>query len=118
MSRTVSTALSPAAGSSSSSTDGAGASAMASPSSRCSPHESIRASSPSLWPSPTKARISRARSIWPRSSKRFARLMHSTPANLVRDSRWQAVSTLSSAEDSGKMLVRWNMRTSPRSAIR
>ena len=117
--RSVSTRLRPAAGSSSSSTDGAGASAMARPRSRCSPHERLRAASPALWASPTKSRMAgRARRAAARPPRDALACAARAPARPVRARRWHAVSALSKADASGKTLVRWNIRTSPSSAIR
>src|SRR3989440_16097 len=107
--RCDSSAPMPATGSSRSSSRGRVASAMAISSCRCSPWASVPATTSARAPSPTRSSVARAGSRRARSALAGVQKRKLWPA-------WActARATLSSAVNSGKMLVIWNERARPR----
>src|SRR6266403_706936 len=107
--RCDSSAPMPATGSSRSSSRGRVASAIAISSCRCSPWASVPATTSARAPSPTRSSVARAGSRRARSALAGVQKRKLWPA-------WActARATLSSAVNSGKMLVIWNERARPR----
>src|SRR5881628_3238869 len=106
--RCVSSRPMPATGSSSRSSRGRVASAMAISSCRCSPCARVAARTSARAPRPTPPRTASAGSRSSRSARAGRQKRKLWP-----ECAWTARATLSSAEKSGKMLVIWNERASP-----
>src|SRR5438105_4138184 len=98
----------PATGSSSRSSRGRVASAMAISSCRCSPCARVAARTSARAPRPTPSRTASAGSRSSRSARAGRQKRKLEP-----ECAWTARATLSSAEKSGKMLVIWKERASP-----
>src|SRR6266851_3953773 len=118
MSRRDSAGVSPAAGSSSSRSAGRDASAMAIARWRCSPYESVRASTSRTADIATRSRTSLARSRTAVSSRRCAAVRASADHTRGTRRACSPIITFSRTVRRGKRLVFWNVRVTPSRAIR